>query len=287
MPRRPDGFIRDRQPGVCAAPSGCASSSPSHAFAGAGRDHSGRTRPPGGGWRELEVSGKKANRFVGQPDGSIEVISSSSVSRLYRPLQVDLKATPELAWQWRVDEPVPPTDLTRKGEDDTALTIYVGFPWDPERASFTERLKRPLVEAHRGRGRAGPRARLRVRRQAAAGRGGGEPASRLRRLHARAAAGRQPDRRVVRGAGRPREGLPAGSSARTRRTRRSSPSRPTPTTPARAAAASSRGSRSSGVTRRRRRPTSAGLRIGMPQELASIGGRRDVSSIRNNETVIA
>ena len=102
------------------------------------------------GWRELEVSGKKANRFVGQPDGSIEVISASSVSRLYRTLQVDLKATPELAWQWRVDEAVPPTDLTRKGEDDTALTIYVGFPWDPERASFTERLKRPLVEALAG-----------------------------------------------------------------------------------------------------------------------------------------
>jgi hypothetical protein len=102
------------------------------------------------GWRELEVSGKKANRFVGQPDGSIEVTSSSSVSRQYRSLEVDLKATPELAWQWRVDEPVPPTDLTRKGEDDTALTIYVGFPWDPDRASFTERLKRPLVEALAG-----------------------------------------------------------------------------------------------------------------------------------------
>ena len=102
------------------------------------------------GWRELEVSGKKANRFVGNADGSIEVISASSVSRLYRPLEVDLKATPELAWQWRVDEPVPPTDLTRKGEDDTALTIYVGFPWDPDCASFTERLKRPLVEALAG-----------------------------------------------------------------------------------------------------------------------------------------
>jgi hypothetical protein len=102
------------------------------------------------GWRELGVSGKPGNRFVGQPDGAIEVISSSSVSRLYRPLQVDLDATPVLTWQWRVDEPVPPTDLTKKGEDDTALTIYVGFPWDPDRASFTERLTRPLVEAYVG-----------------------------------------------------------------------------------------------------------------------------------------
>jgi Protein of unknown function (DUF3047) len=102
------------------------------------------------GWRELEVKGKPGNRFVGHADGSIEVISSSSVSRLYRPIEVDLDATPVLTWQWRVDEPVPPTDLTRKGEDDTALTIYFSFPWDPERASFTERLTRPLVEAVAG-----------------------------------------------------------------------------------------------------------------------------------------
>jgi hypothetical protein len=102
------------------------------------------------GWRELEVKGKPGNRFLGHPDGSIEVISSSSVSRLYRPIEVDLDATPVLRWRWRVDEPVPPTDLTQKGEDDTALTIYVGFPWDPGEASFTERLTRPLVEAFAG-----------------------------------------------------------------------------------------------------------------------------------------
>jgi hypothetical protein len=101
------------------------------------------------GWRELEVKGKPANRFNGHPDGSIEVISSSSVSRLYRAIEVDLDDTPVLTWRWRVDEPVPPTDLTQKG-DDTALTIYVGFPWDPGEASFTERLTRPLVEAYAG-----------------------------------------------------------------------------------------------------------------------------------------
>ena len=102
------------------------------------------------GWREFEVKGKPANRFIGHPDGSIEVVSSSSVSRLYRPIEVDLDATPVLTWQWRVDQPVPPTDLTQKGEDDTALTLYVGFPWDPGEASFTERLTRPLVEAYAG-----------------------------------------------------------------------------------------------------------------------------------------
>jgi Protein of unknown function (DUF3047) len=102
------------------------------------------------GWREIGVKGKPGNQFVGHPDGSIEVVSSSSVSRLYRPVEVDLDATPALTWRWRVDDPVPPTDLTQKGEDDTALTLYVGFPWDPGEASFTERLTRPLVEAYAG-----------------------------------------------------------------------------------------------------------------------------------------
>ena len=154
--------------------------------------------------------GKKANRFVGQPDGSIEVISSSSVSRLYRTLQVDLKATPELTWQWRVDEPVPPTDLTRKGEDDTALTIYVGFPWDPDRASFTERLKRPLVEALAGEDAPG--------RVLAYVFGGKQRRGEVVASPHLGSAGfmrvlrpaDSPTGAVVRGAGRPRQGLPAG-----------------------------------------------------------------------------
>ena len=102
------------------------------------------------GWREVGVSGKPGNRFIGHRDGTIEVASAASVSRLYRPVDPDLAATPVLTWRWRVDDPVPPTDLTQKGEDDTAITLYVGFPWDPGAASFTERLTRPLVEAYAG-----------------------------------------------------------------------------------------------------------------------------------------
>ncbi|MDX1542277.1 MAG: DUF3047 domain-containing protein, partial [Geminicoccaceae bacterium] len=83
-------------------------------------------------------------------DGAIQVESERGVSLIQRPVDVDVRATPILTWRWRVDEGVPPTDLTEKGGDDRSLAIYVTFPFRPEEASFFERMKRQLVEAVAG-----------------------------------------------------------------------------------------------------------------------------------------
>ena len=99
------------------------------------------------GWREVPNPNKKENVFRAGPDGAIEVVSDDSVSTLYTPVEVDLDQRPVLRWRWRVDEPAPATDLSVKGQDDCSLAVYVGFPFDPEQASFFERLKRPLVES--------------------------------------------------------------------------------------------------------------------------------------------
>ena len=80
----------------------------------------------------------------------IEVISDDSVSTLYKPVNVDLEERPILRWRWRVDEAAPATDLSVKGEDDCSLAIYVGFPYQPEEASFLERMERQLVETWAG-----------------------------------------------------------------------------------------------------------------------------------------
>jgi Protein of unknown function (DUF3047) len=98
-------------------------------------------------WRELPNPHKKENVFSLTPDGAIEVVSNDSVSTLYQPTEVDIDERPILTWRWRVEEPAPATDLSVKGKDDCALAVYVGFPFDPEQASFFERLKRPLVES--------------------------------------------------------------------------------------------------------------------------------------------
>jgi hypothetical protein len=102
------------------------------------------------GWRELPNPNKRENTFSAQPDGVIEVISDDSVSTLYKPVNVDLEERPILRWRWRVDEAAPATDLSVKGEDDCSLAIYVGFPYQPEEASFLERMERQLVESWAG-----------------------------------------------------------------------------------------------------------------------------------------
>jgi hypothetical protein len=102
------------------------------------------------GWRELPNPHKAENRFSLGPDGAIEVASKDSVSTLYKPVAVDLAQRPILTWRWRVDQAAPATDLAAKGEDDCSLAVYVGFPYQPERASFVERMKRQLVESWAG-----------------------------------------------------------------------------------------------------------------------------------------
>ena len=165
------------------------------------------------------------------------------MSRLYRPVEVDLKATPELDLAV-AGRPARAADRPDAQREDTALTIYVGFPWDPDRASLTERLKRPLVEALAGEDAPG-----RVLAYVFGGqqrrRGGGEPAP-----------GFAGFMRVLQPANSPVgqwfEELADLAKDYWQAFGENAPdpvqptSRPTPTTPARAAAASSKGSRSLG-----------------------------------------
>jgi Protein of unknown function (DUF3047) len=102
------------------------------------------------GWREIANPDKAENAYRATPEGAIEVVSKDSVSTLYKPVEANLEERPVLTWRWRVEEPAPATDLSAKGQDDCSLAVYVGFPYDPDQASFLERLKRPLVEAWAG-----------------------------------------------------------------------------------------------------------------------------------------
>lgn len=104
----------------------------------------------GRGWEEITFDGKQPNRFSSCGARCIEIRTDSSVSMIGRAVSVDLSETPLLDWEWRIDAPVVQSDLTVKGADDRAVALYVTFPYDPDSASFSERLLRPIVEMARG-----------------------------------------------------------------------------------------------------------------------------------------
>jgi len=107
------------------------------------------------GWSEFTFDEKRANRFIQLADTPdvIQIDTDNSVSIAYLPFSgqpVNLNRTPYLSFSWRRLGPAVDTDLTRKGGDDRTLAVYVAFPYQPERASFKERLLRPFVEASEG-----------------------------------------------------------------------------------------------------------------------------------------
>lgn len=103
------------------------------------------------GWEEITFDGKRVNSYASCGADCIEIKTDSSVSMIGRPVSVDLSQFPALNWEWKVENPVTISDLTTKGEDDRAVAVYVTFPYDPNTATLTEQLLRPVIELLRGR----------------------------------------------------------------------------------------------------------------------------------------
>jgi hypothetical protein len=64
-----------------------------------------------------------------------------------------------LSWRWRVDEGPPPTRLDRRGGDDRALAVTIGFDGWPASASAWQRTQHAVAQASSG-GRHLPRSAL-------------------------------------------------------------------------------------------------------------------------------
>ena len=90
------------------------------------------------GWSEIRFPFHRSNRFTEPEPGVVAVDGARASSILYTPVSIDLAVTPVLAWNWRVEAGPPATDLSRRGDDDRALAVIVGFPYDPARATARE-----------------------------------------------------------------------------------------------------------------------------------------------------
>ena len=92
------------------------------------------------GWKTWSFPGIASTDFSGLADGGIVVSANKSSALLYRPLPKSGRSYRSLAWKWRVDQPIPATDLTRKGGDDRPLALHIWFPEVEEETGLFDRI---------------------------------------------------------------------------------------------------------------------------------------------------
>ncbi|MCX7370928.1 MAG: DUF3047 domain-containing protein [Alphaproteobacteria bacterium] len=98
------------------------------------------------GWTHQEYSGIAPARFTVVPDG-IRIEGQATGSFVWRTVQGQAQC---LAWRWRVDFGPPGTTLTRRGGDDRAIALAVGFTGFPPQASAWQRTQYTIAQARAG-----------------------------------------------------------------------------------------------------------------------------------------
>ncbi len=78
------------------------------------------------GWRDLTFRNYAATQYLAD-GGVLSIVAEQSSSMLYRQLAGERLAPRQARWAWRIDEGVGPTDLTKKGGDDSPVALYFVF----------------------------------------------------------------------------------------------------------------------------------------------------------------
>lgn len=99
------------------------------------------------GWRKAEWHGIRPAEFVATPSGGVRIRGQGQGSLIARPMT---GAPACLAWRWRVDAGPPPTNLARRGGDDRAIAISIGFNGFGPDAGFALRAQHAVAQASAG-----------------------------------------------------------------------------------------------------------------------------------------
>lgn len=99
------------------------------------------------GWEKGGWSGIEPALFESIPDGGLRITGAGQASFVWRTIE---RGGDCLSWRWRVDQGPPATPLDRRGGDDRAIAITIGFDGWPADAGFMQRTKHALAQALAG-----------------------------------------------------------------------------------------------------------------------------------------
>lgn len=78
------------------------------------------------GWQSKEFLGQTDYRLISLAERRVlQAEADASASGLFKEVEVDLRATPFLNWEWMLQEALPPLQETTKAGDDYGARIYV------------------------------------------------------------------------------------------------------------------------------------------------------------------
>jgi hypothetical protein len=99
------------------------------------------------GWRKATWSGIRPAEFSRTASRGVRIRAEGQGSFIARPLSGPAGC---LAWRWRVDAGPPATDLGRRGGDDRAISVSVGFAGFSPSAGFVLRTQHAMAQASAG-----------------------------------------------------------------------------------------------------------------------------------------
>jgi len=115
-----------------------------------------RQPDPSDAWQEGAWAGIPRARIEPTADGGLLVLAQGQGSFVWR---WERRPAECLSWRWRVDEGPPPTRLDRRGGDDRALSITIGFAGWPAGVTGWQRAQHAVAQANAG-GRHLPRSAI-------------------------------------------------------------------------------------------------------------------------------
>jgi len=102
-------------------------------------------------WQEVRLGDDiKPNTFSFETvDGQavLRIESNASMSMMAIPVEVDLKQTPVLCWQWRINRVLDTADMTERFGDDYAARLYVSLSIPESEQSLGLRLQLGLARS--------------------------------------------------------------------------------------------------------------------------------------------